>query len=103
VAESSGVSLHAGVAVKAAERDKLGPLARYIARPPIAIERLSLTDSDHIHYTLKTPYRDGNTHVIFEPADLIARLAALAPKPCAHLTRYHGVFAPASALRARIV
>jgi hypothetical protein len=31
------------------------------------------------------------------------RLAALAPKPGAHLTRYHGVFAPGSALRARIV
>ena len=26
---------------------------------------------------------------------LIARLAALVPKPRAHLTRYHGVFAPA--------
>ena len=42
-------------------------------------------------YTLKTPYRDGTTHVIFEPEDFIARLAALVPKPRAHLTRYHGV------------
>jgi hypothetical protein len=24
---------------------------------------------------LKTPYRDGTTHVIFEPEDLIAQLA----------------------------
>jgi len=30
-------------------------------------------------------------------------LAALVPKPRAHLTRYHGVFAPASRDRARIV
>ena len=36
-------------------------------------------------------------------ADFIARLAALVPKPRAHLTRYHGVFAPASPDRARIV
>ena len=28
---------------------------------------------------LKTPYRDGTTHVIFEPLDFIARLAALIP------------------------
>jgi len=38
-----------------------------------------------------------------EPEDFIARLAALVPKPRAHLTRYHGVFAPASRDRARIV
>jgi hypothetical protein len=56
-----------------------------------------------VRYTLKTPYRDGTTHVIFEPEDFIARLAALVPKPRAHLTRYHGVFAPASPDRARIV
>ncbi len=56
-----------------------------------------------MRYTLKTPYRDGTTHVIFEPEDFIARLAALVPKPRAHLTRYHGVFAPASADRAQIV
>jgi hypothetical protein len=41
--------------------------------------------------------------VIFEPEDFIARLAALVPKPRAHLTRYHGVFAPASPDRAKIV
>jgi len=35
---------------------------------------------------------NGTTHVIFEPEDFIARLAALVPKPRAHLTRYHGVF-----------
>jgi len=29
--------------------------------------------------------------LIFEPEDFIARLAALAPKPRAHLTRYYGV------------
>jgi hypothetical protein len=56
-----------------------------------------------VRYALKTPYRDGTTHVIFEPEDVIARLAALVPKPHAHLTRYHGVFAPASPDRARIV
>ena len=41
--------------------------------------------------------------MIFEPADCIARLAALVPQSRGHLTHYHGVFAPASALRARIV
>jgi hypothetical protein len=103
VAEASGFSLHAGVSAKGAERDKLEHLARYISRPPIATERLALTEAGYIRYTLKSPYRDGTTHVIFEPEDFIARLAALVPKPRAHLTRYHGVFAPHSALRDQVV
>ena len=64
---------------------------------------MSLTRGGNVRYALKTPYRDGTTHVIFEPEDFIARLAALVPKPRAHLTRYHGVFAPASPDRAKIV
>ncbi len=38
--------------------------------------------------------QDGTTHVIFEPMDFIARLAALVPKPRVNLTRFHGLFAP---------
>ena len=48
-----------------------------------------------MRYTLKTPYRDGTTHVILKPEDFIARLAVVVPKPRTHMTRYHGVFAPA--------
>jgi hypothetical protein len=55
-----------------------------------------------VRYELKTPYSDGTTHVIFEPVDFIARLAALVPKPRVNLTCYHGVFAPNSSHRARV-
>ena len=51
---------------------------------------------------LKSAYRDGTTHVLLEPLDFLARLAALVPPPRAHLTRYHGAFAAASAWRAAI-
>ena len=37
-----------------------------------------------------------------EPLDLMARLAALVPKPRMHLTRYHGVFAPHSQYRSAV-
>jgi len=89
----AGFSLHAGVAARAAERQKLERLCRYISRPAVAEKRLSLTATGNVRYQLKTPYRDGTTHVIFEPLDFIARLAALAPKPRVNLTRFHGVFA----------
>ena len=55
-----------------------------------------------MRYELKTPYSDGTTHVLFEPLDFLARLAALVPKPRINLTRFHGVFAPNSAHRAQV-
>ena len=48
VAQSSGFSLHAGVAAKGGEREKLEHLARYVSRPPIATERLALTESGQV-------------------------------------------------------
>ena len=72
-----------------------------------------------MRYALTTRYRDSTTQVIFEPEDfmvrvpvrrpfgaafgganrqsrrfVIARLAARVPDSRAHLTRYHGMFAP---------
>jgi len=94
-ARVSGFSLHAGVSARADERKKLERLCRYISRPVVSERRLSLTSSGNIRYQLKTPYRDGTTHVIFEPLDFMARLAALVPKPRVNLTQFHGVFARA--------
>ena len=71
----------------------------YVSRPPVSIERLALTAQGQVRYRLKTPYRDGTTHIVLEPVDFMARLAALVPPPRVHLTRYHGVFAPPSARR----
>ena len=73
-----------------------------MSRPPIAAGRLALSSSGQVRYTLKTPYRDGTTHIVLEPLDLMARLAALVPPPRMHLTRFHGVFAPRSRLRAAV-
>lgn len=98
----AGFSLHAGVAAKAHEREKLERLCRYIARPAVSEKRLSLTARGKVRYQLKTPYKDGTTHVIFEPLDFIARIAALVPKPRVNLTRFHGVFAPNSKHRALV-
>ena len=100
--QAAGFSLHAGVATKANQRDKLERLCRYITRPAISEKRLSLTNQGKVRYELKTPYRDGTTHVIFEPVDFIAKLAALVPRPRVNLTRFHGVFAPNSKHRALV-
>ena len=102
VAITAGFSLHAGVATESYQRDKLERLCRYISRPALSENRLSVLSNGNIRYQLKTPYRDGTTHVIFEPLDFIAKLAALTPKPRVNLTRFHGVFAPNSKWREQI-
>ena len=65
----------------------------------VSTQRLKRLPDGRISYELKTPYKNGTTHVLFEPLDFIARLAALVPKPRVHLTRFHGVFAPNSKYR----
>ena len=82
VGKVAGFSLHAGVAASARERKKLDrpggvPLCRYISRPAVSEQRLAQTSEGNIRYRLKTPYKDGTTHVIFEPLDFLAKLAAL--------------------------
>jgi hypothetical protein len=91
--KSPGLSLHASVATKTNERAKMERLCRYITRPAVSTKRLSMTRNGQIRYELKTPWRNGTTHVIFEPLDFVARLVALVPKPRVNLTRLIGVFA----------
>lgn len=102
VANTSGFSLHAGVFADADEPEKLERLCRYISRPAISEQRLNITDHGKVRYELKTPYRDGTTHVLFNPIDFIGKLVALIPPPRLNLTRFYGVFAPNSNLRAQV-
>ena len=102
LAKGGGFSLHAGVSAKSYQRDKVERLCRYIARPAVSTHRLERLPDGKLKYELKAPYKNGTTHVIFEPLDFIARLAALVPKPRFHLTRFHGVFAPNSKHRAAV-
>ena len=61
----SGFSLHAGVATKAHQRNKLECLCRYIARPAVSEKRLSLTPHGH---PLATPVnRDERIPAIIPP------------------------------------
>ncbi len=56
-----GFSLHAGVAAEAHESHKLEKLCRYITRPAISEQRLSISPQGRVRYQLKTPWRNG-TH-----------------------------------------
>ena len=57
--------------------------------PPIATKRFSVDGRGRVVYQYRQPFRDGSTHVVLEPLDFIARLAALVPRPRLNLTRFH--------------
>ena len=76
---------------------------RYLLRPAVAQDRLRLLDDGRIVLTLKTAWADGTRQLVFEPLELLEKLAALTPRPRISLVLYHGVLAPHSTWRARAV
>ena len=98
-----GFSLHAAVRCGPHQRNQLERLCRYITRPAIANERLKRNRTGQLVLQLKSPWRDGTTHIVMSPLQFMQRLAALVPRPRLHLIRFHGVLAPHAKLRAQIV
>ena len=123
--ENSGFSVEASVRITLIDRDvpsyfqSLEHLLRYCARPPFALERLSvIRDADgriiRVRYVLprhkaatwvgpgrsrKSTRPGANGVVELTPFEFLDRLADLVPPPRKHRHRYHGVFAPNHRLR----
>ncbi|MBK8095979.1 MAG: transposase [Planctomycetes bacterium] len=100
-ADLDGFSLHAAVRVRQGRPDRLEHLIRYVARPPIAEDRLSILPDGRVAYAFKKRWRDGSIGVVVDPLTILERLAALVPRPRKKLVHYFGVFAPAAAWRPR--
>jgi Putative transposase len=79
------MSLHAAVCVPARDRHRLERLCRYVARPPLANERLEEREDGPLLLRLKTRWRDGTTHIAIERSELIDRLVPLIPPPRARV------------------
>ena len=103
LAACDSFTLHAAVAVPGRDRRRLERLVRYAARPPLASDRLAALPDGTLSYRLKNRWRDGTTHILFEPVELLERLAALVPAPRTRLVKYHGVLAPCAGWRDRVV
>ncbi len=102
-AHLEGFDLHANVWVSANDRAGLERLCRYILRPPFAQERLRLRSDGRIALELKTAWHDGTRELVFEPLELLERLAALTPRPETNLLICHGVLSPRARWRERVV
>jgi hypothetical protein len=77
---SRGFSLHAATAVAAGDRAALERLCKYVARPPLAVGRLTQVSDDLLSFQLKTPWSDGTTAILLSPLELVEKISALVPK-----------------------
>jgi hypothetical protein len=102
-AHLDGFDLHANVWVAAHDRAGLERLARYVLRPPFAQERLRLRGDGRVALELKTAWHDGTRELVFEPLELLERLAAMTPRPETNLLICHGLLATRARWRARVV
>ena len=78
-------------------------LCRYLLRPAVSQDRLQLLNDGRVLLALKTAWADGTRHLLFEPLELLEKLAALTPRPRINLVVYHGVLAPNARWPARVV
>ncbi len=93
-AQLDGFDLHANVWVPPNDRARLEQLCRYLLRPPLAQDRLRLRADGRVLVALKTVWRDGTSHFLFEPIEFLEKLAAIIPRPAVNLLLYHGILAP---------
>ena len=102
-AQLDGFDLHANVWVPPNNRARLEHLCRYFLRSPLAQDRLRLRADGRVLVELKTVWRDGTSHFLFEPIEFLEKLAALVPRPAVNLLVYHGVLAPRARWRSQVV
>jgi hypothetical protein len=102
-ARANGFDLHAGLIVPARQRERLERVCRYALRSPVTEERLHLTGEGQVRLELRHPWRDGTTDLVFDPVELLGRLAVLVPRPRINLLLCHGVLGPRSAWRSAVV
>lgn len=62
-----------------------------------------MTAEGQVLLRFRQPWRDGTTHVVFDPVEFLGRLAVLVPRPRVNLILYHGVLAPRAAWRSAVV
>jgi hypothetical protein len=100
---SIGASLHAARRIEANDRAGLEQLCSYVTRPPLTAGSLEKVADDKYLFKLKSSWSDGTSYIILSGHELLEKLAAIVPPPRSHTTRYHGLLAPNSKLRAKVV
>ena len=62
-----------------------------------------MTTDGQVLLQLRHRWSDGTTHLVFDPLELLERLAVIAPRPRINLILYHGILAPRARWRRQVV
>jgi hypothetical protein len=65
-AAGASFNLHGNVAIGPGDRERLGRLLRYGARPAVSLDRLSRLPDGRLVYRLKRMWSDGSTDVVYD-------------------------------------
>ena len=98
-----GYSLHAERYIEEVNRGGLEKLVKYVLRPQVSNERITILDGDKVCYQLKNRFQDGTSHFIYSAEEFIERIIALIPYPYQNFIRYTGVLAPNHDWRAEVI
>jgi len=99
----AGFNLHISLPIGGNDRAGLERQLRYMGRPPLSEARLTQRADGRIVVKLKSPWRDGTSHIVLTPLDFLARLVALIPPPRKNQIRYFGIWAPNAKLRKKAI
>ncbi len=103
VGHHEGFQVHGGVVAARGDLKGRERLLRYVARPAVSLKRLELASDGRVRIGFRRAWKNGTHSVLLKPEVFLLRLANLVMRPWVNLTRYHGVFAPASPWRSRVV
>ncbi len=67
--------------MEAHDRKRLEQLCRHITRRALSDEWVQLNAAGQVELELKTPWRDGTTHLVMSPLEFLQWVAALVPRP----------------------
>ena len=79
-AHLEGFDLHANVWVAANDRAGVERLCRYVLRPALCGDTLSLTPSGDVIFSLKRTWSDGTRALVLEPLEFLAKLVVIVPR-----------------------
>jgi hypothetical protein len=96
----TGFSVHTRVRVEPEDSAAVERLARYIMRPPVALERMQWDGGGAVQYRLlaghDTRLLPDEGDELVDPADFLARVLMHVPEPRRHRVRYYGRYSNAS-------
>jgi hypothetical protein len=102
-AADMGFTVHAATIAPRHDARAKEALLRYILRPPLAQDRVSLSADGAVRLGLKRAFSDGTVAVSLDPLSFLCRLAAAVPGPGFHTFRYGGILSSAARWRPLVV